>query len=151
MDAPVFSSGEDLGRSRGTDFYAIHDGLTQVERELRGRVRAYCDDEPARGDGSFARLHGVHSGPAMGTISLLGSEEHKQRWIGNGTVADVVVVCARDGDGKVGAVVVDHVGGADNPVPGYRPRAITGISAAADGSGISPDASASRPGEEARR
>ncbi|HEY5822183.1 MAG TPA: acyl-CoA dehydrogenase family protein [Propionibacteriaceae bacterium] len=226
MDAPVFPSGDDLGRSRGTDFYGIEDGLTEAERELRDRVRAFCDDElipvagdyweraefprellksyaglgiaggsetgygcaglspvadgmivaeMARGDGSFSTLHGVHSGLAMGTISLLGSDEQKQRWlpamasvdrlgafaltepnhgsdvvalatraerdgegwvlhgekrwIGNGTVADVVVVWARDDNGKVGAFVVDHVDGAENPLPGYHARAITGKTA----------------------
>lgn len=226
MAAPVFPSGDDLGRSRGTDFYAVDDLLTEAERELRDRVRAFCDEElipvagdyweraefprellksyaglgiaggsetgygcpglapvadgmivaeMARGDGSFSTLHGVHSGLAMGSIALLGSDEQKQRWlpamatvdrlgafaltepehgsdvvalatravrdgdgwrlhgekrwIGNGTVADVVVVWARDDDGKVGAFVVDHVDGAANPLPGYHARAITGKTA----------------------
>lgn len=37
--------------------------------------------ELARGDGSFCTVFGVHSGLAMGTIALLGSEEQKQRWL----------------------------------------------------------------------
>jgi glutaryl-CoA dehydrogenase len=53
---------------------------------------------------------------------------HK-RWIGNGTVADVVVVWARDDDGQVGAFVVEHPDGAEHPVPGYHARKIVGKAA----------------------
>ena len=35
--------------------------------------------ELARGDGSINTFYGVHSGLAMGTIAMLGSEEQKQR------------------------------------------------------------------------
>ncbi len=226
MTAPVFPTGDDLGRSRGTDFYAVAEVLTDAERAVLDRVRAFCDDELipvagdnweraefprqllksyaalgiaggsavgyggpglspvadgmivaelARGDGSFSTLHGVHSGLAMASIATLGSDEQKQRWlpamasvnrlgafaltepdhgsdvvaldtravrdgdgwllhgekrwIGNGTVADVVVVWARDDHGKVGAFVVDHPDGADHPVAGYHARAITGKTA----------------------
>ena len=37
--------------------------------------------ELARGDGSVCTLFGVHSGLAMGTIGMLGSDEQKQRWL----------------------------------------------------------------------
>jgi glutaryl-CoA dehydrogenase len=37
--------------------------------------------EMARGDGSFNTFFGVHSGLAMGTIAILGSEEQKERWL----------------------------------------------------------------------
>lgn len=37
--------------------------------------------ELARGDGSIGTFYGVHSGLAMGSIGLLGSEEQKQRWL----------------------------------------------------------------------
>ena len=205
MDELSFPTAEDLGRSRATDFYAVDDVLSDHERAVRDRVRAFCDDELipvagehweaaelawdlmksyaglgivggtiegygcpglspvaegmiiaelARGDGSFSTFHGVHSGLAMGTIAQLGSAEQKQRWlpamagldtlgafaltepdhgsdvvamstrasrdgsgwvlhgekrwIGNGTIADLIVVWARDDDGKVGAFVVEH-------------------------------------------
>src|SRR6516162_586277 len=185
--------GDDLGRSRGTDFYFADDHLTSRERDLRDRVRRFCDTEVvpvagqyweraefprpllrgyaglgvagatiqgygcagispvaegfivaelARGDGSLATLNAVHSGLAMTTIAMLGSAEQRQRWlpamatvgrlgafaltepehgsdvvrlatraerdgdewvlrghkrwIGNGTVADLVIVWARD-------------------------------------------------------
>jgi glutaryl-CoA dehydrogenase len=101
--------------------------------------------ELARGDGSIATFHGVHSGLAMNAIGLLGSDRQKERWlrplanvekigafaltepdhgsdvialetraraagemwvldgakrwIGNGSLADIVVVWARDDDG----------------------------------------------------
>lgn len=223
---PVFPNGDDLGRSRGTDLYAVDDLLSDEERATRDRVRAFCDDELipvagdlweraelpwdllksygrlgivggtvsghgsaglspladgmiiaelARGDGSFSTFHGVHSGLAMGTIGLLGSEEQRarwlpamatleklgafaltepnhgsdvvaletraertgsgwrltgeKRWIGNGSIADLVVVWARDDDGKVGAFVVEHPDGAEHPVPGYTARPITGKTA----------------------
>ncbi len=53
----------------------------------------------------------------------------EKRWIGNGTVADVVVVWARDDDGDVGAFVVEHPDGAEHPVPGFHARTITGKAA----------------------
>ncbi len=37
--------------------------------------------EMSRADGSIATTFGVHSGLAMGSIGLLGSEEQKQRWL----------------------------------------------------------------------
>ncbi len=37
--------------------------------------------EMARGDGSLNTFFGVHSGLAMGTIEILGSEEQKQKWL----------------------------------------------------------------------
>lgn len=226
MGIPNLPRGDDLGRARGTDFYSVEDVLSDHERELRDRVRAFCDDalipvaadhweraelpwdllksyaglgivggvikgygcpglspvvdgmiiaELARGDGSFSTFHGVHSGLAMGTIGQLGSDEQKQRWlpsmvtldklgafaltepdhgsdvvamstraerdgsgwvlsgekrwIGNGTIADVIVVWARDDDGLVGAFVVEHPDGAEHPVAGFSAQAITGKTA----------------------
>ncbi|MGH7911565.1 MAG: acyl-CoA dehydrogenase family protein [Candidatus Dormibacteraceae bacterium] len=37
--------------------------------------------EMSRGDGSLTTAFGVHSGLAMGSIDILGSEEQKQRWL----------------------------------------------------------------------
>ena len=37
--------------------------------------------ELARGDGSLNTFFGVHSGLAMGTIAMLGSEEQKEQWL----------------------------------------------------------------------
>jgi glutaryl-CoA dehydrogenase len=123
--------------------------------------------ELARGDGSVATYHGVHTGLAMLSIGMLGSEEQKERWlpsmarmdrlgafaltepdhgsdvvglgtrahrdgdgwvldgakrwIGNGSVADVVVVWARDDDGHVGGFVVET-----DDADGFDAEVITG-------------------------
>jgi glutaryl-CoA dehydrogenase len=124
-----------------------------------------------RGDGSLGTFFGVQSGLAMKTIAMLGSEEHKQRWlapmarlekigafaltepdhgsdsvaletrarrdgdtfvidgakrwIGNATIADVVVVWARsDEDGQVKGFLVE------TDAPGYEATVIPGKGAA---------------------
>jgi glutaryl-CoA dehydrogenase len=120
-----------------------------------------------RGDGSLGVTHGVHSGLAMRSIALCGSDEQKEqwlpamarmerlgafaltepdhgsdsvaletsarpagegwllngrkRWIGLGTLADLVVVWARSTeDGQVGAFVVER------ETPGYTATVIEG-------------------------
>ncbi len=121
-----------LGQSLGTDFYLMDEMLTEEERSVRDKVRAFCDKEVipiindyweraefpfelipkiaalniagndiqgygcpglsavasglimlemARGDASVCTFFGVHSGLAMHSISMLGSEEQKQRWL----------------------------------------------------------------------
>ena len=121
-----------LGQSLGTDFYLMDELLTEEERNVRDKVRAFCDKEVipiindyweraefpfelvpkiaalniagndikgygcpglsavgsglimlelARGDASVCTFFGVHSGLAMHSISMLGSEEQKQRWL----------------------------------------------------------------------
>ncbi|HEU5200200.1 MAG TPA: acyl-CoA dehydrogenase family protein [Ktedonobacterales bacterium] len=121
-----------IARSLGTDFYLMDELLTDEERRVRDRVRAFCDTEVipvindywehaefpfdlipkfaelgiggsdiqgygcpgtsmvtsglialelARGDASVCTFFGVHSGLAMHSISMLGSEEQKQRWL----------------------------------------------------------------------
>jgi glutaryl-CoA dehydrogenase len=122
----------DVTRSLGTDYYLIEELLTDEEREVRDKVRAFADREVipiineywdkaqfpfelvpkiaelniagttiqgygcpgishvaagllavemARGDGSLNTFFGVHSGLAMSTIEILGSEEQKERWL----------------------------------------------------------------------
>jgi glutaryl-CoA dehydrogenase len=120
-----------------------------------------------RGDGSLGVILGVHSGLAMRSIALCGSDEQKarwlpamasmdrlgafaltepehgsdsvaletsarpdgdgwllngrKRWIGLGTVADLIIVWARSTeDGKVGAYVVER------ETPGYAATVIEG-------------------------
>src|SRR6266581_8929561 len=215
----------DLARSQGTDFFSMDDLLTEQERSIRDRVRAFADDELipvankyweraefpaellpayaglgvaggaiqgygcpgmspvaeglvaaelARGDGSFSTFNSVHSGLVMASVDLLGSEEQKQRWlpamarcdkvgafaltepdhgsdvvrlatrarhdgdhwvlngakrwIGNGAMADLVLVWARDDDGHgdVGGFVIDRRDGDDS---GYEAQVITGKTA----------------------
>jgi glutaryl-CoA dehydrogenase len=122
----------DVARSLGTDYYLVDELLSDEERGIRDRVRAFADREVipvineyweraefpfemipklaeldiaggtiegygcpgmsevasglvavelARADGSLNTFYGVHSGLAMGTIAMLGSEEQKQRWL----------------------------------------------------------------------
>jgi len=209
---------ENIGRSRGTDFFRIADQLTAAERDYWNRARRFVDDEVLpvindhweraefprdlarrlgelglvgdgiqgygcpemspiavglvhlevnRGDGSLGTFLGVQAGLAMQSIAMLGSEEQKQRWlprmarveaigafaltepthgsdsvgletsarregdtwvidgvkkwIGNGTIADVVVVWARDvADGQVKGFLVEW------DTPGYDARRIDG-------------------------
>jgi glutaryl-CoA dehydrogenase len=118
--------------SLGTDYYLLDELLTDEEREIRDRVRVFCDREVvpragdhwerakfpfemipklaglgivgttiegygcpgmsevaaglvamelSRGDGSLNTFFGVHSDLVMTTISMLGSEEQKERWL----------------------------------------------------------------------
>ncbi|HEY7815808.1 MAG TPA: acyl-CoA dehydrogenase family protein [Nakamurella sp.] len=214
---------KDLSTARDTDYYLLSDLLSDEEREIRDRVRAFVDTEVlpiindyweraefpfelvpklaqlgvvggpiqgygcpglsrlaqgmvtlelSRGDGSVNTFLGVQTGLAMGSINLLGSAEQKQRWlpgmaklekigafaltepahgsdsvgletsarrdgdhwilngakrwIGNGNIAHVVIVWARDeADGKVkGFVVEKHDDGAYPE--GYTAELITG-------------------------
>jgi glutaryl-CoA dehydrogenase len=122
----------DVTKSLGTDYYLLEELLTDEEREVRDRVRAFADREVipvindywdkaqfpfelipkiaelniagttlegyscpgmshvaaglvaaemARGDGSLNTFFGVHSGLAMGSIAMLGSEEQKETWL----------------------------------------------------------------------
>jgi glutaryl-CoA dehydrogenase len=122
----------DVTRSLGTDYYLLEELISDEEKEIRNKVRAFADQEiipiineywnkeqfpfelvpklaelniagttikgygcpgmsnlaavlvaieMARGDGSINTLFGVHSGLAMGSIAMLGSEEQKERWL----------------------------------------------------------------------
>ena len=42
-----FPDGDDLAFSRATDFYELDELLTDRERELRDRVRVWCDTDVA--------------------------------------------------------------------------------------------------------
>jgi glutaryl-CoA dehydrogenase len=115
-----------------TDFYLMDELLSEEERQIRDKVRRFCDAEVipiindyweraefpfelipklaalhiaggsiqgygcpgmsvvasglialelARGDASICTFFGVHSGLAMSSIAMLGSEEQKQRWL----------------------------------------------------------------------
>jgi glutaryl-CoA dehydrogenase len=203
-----------------TDFYLLDEKLTPEEREIRDRLRRFCDIEVtpvindyweraefpaflvpriaelalaggviegygcpgmsataaglvsmewARADGSIGTFFGVHSNLAMQSIAMLGSEEHKRRWlpemaalekigafaltepahgsdavrletsarksgdlyilrgakrwIGNASIADVVIVWARDEDGHVGGFLVEK------ETPGFHALVMTGKTA----------------------
>ena len=203
-----------------TDFYLLDEKLTDDERGVRDRLRAFCAAEVtpiingyweraefpfelvpkiaalqmaggtikgygcpgmsataaglvsmewARADGSMGTFYGVHSNLAMQSIDMLGSEEQKERWlpamadldaigafaltepdhgsdavklessarrdgdewvlhgrkrwIGNATIADVVIVWARDEEGHVGGYLVEK------GTPGFNATVMTGKTA----------------------
>ena len=124
--------------------------------------------ELCRVDGSVSTLFGVHSGLAIGSIALLGSDEQKarwlppmvameklgafgltepergsdaahvqttarlvgdfwvlngqKRWIGNGTIADILIIWARDEGGRFGGFVLEN----PRDLPGFQAETITG-------------------------
>jgi glutaryl-CoA dehydrogenase len=122
----------ELQLANGTDFYLMDELLSEEERSIRDKVRAFCDSEVipiindyweraefpfelipklaalniaggsiqgygspgmsttaagliavelARGDASICTFFGVHSGLAMSSLAMLGSEEQKQQWL----------------------------------------------------------------------
>ena len=132
----------ELARGDGSiaTFNAVHSGLAMTAIGLLGseeqkqrwlaplaavdKIGAFALTEPEHGS-DVVRLSTRARRQADGGWTLHGSK----RWIGNGTVADLVVVWARDDDGAVGAFVVEHPRGAADPVPGYRAERITGKAA----------------------
>ena len=145
--------GEDISGYGCAGMSALASGLVTMERH--------------RGDGSLGVTLGVHSGLAMRSIALCGSDEQKarwlpamarmdrlgafaltepdhgsdsvaletsarldgnewvlagrKRWIGLGTIADLIIVWARNArDGQVGAFVVERGS------PGFQARVIEG-------------------------
>ena len=132
----------ELARGDGSiaTFNAVHSGLAMTAIGLLGseeqkqrwlaplaavdKIGAFALTEPEHGS-DVVRLSTRARQQADGGWTLHG----RKRWIGNGTLADIVVVWARDDDGEVGAFVVEHPAGAADPVPGYRAERITGKAA----------------------
>ena len=203
-----------------SDLYLVDDLLTDEDKELRGRVRAFCDAEVlpiigdyweraefpfelvpklaglgiaggtiyghgcpgmtavqagivamelTRADGSLGTFYGIQTFLAMQSIALLGSEEQRERWlprmaqlelvgafgltepehgsdavaletsarrdgdhyvldgrkkwIGNASIADLVLIWARGEDGQVGGYVVEK------GTPGFSAEVMTGKTA----------------------
>jgi glutaryl-CoA dehydrogenase len=125
----------ELARGDGSfsTFNSVHSGLVMAAVALLGsaeqkqrwlpdlascvKLGAFALTEPDHGSdvvrlGTRARRDGGH-------WVLDGAK----RWIGNGTLADVVVVWARDDYGDVGAFVVDR---RDDDATGYQASVITG-------------------------
>jgi glutaryl-CoA dehydrogenase len=118
--------------------------------------------ELAKGDGSISTFYGVHSGLAMASIGLLGSNEQRERWlppmarmekigafgltepergsdavhvqttfrregdeyvlngakrwIGNASIADLLIIWARDENGEFGGFVIEDPRGTEGVV-----------------------------------
>jgi len=118
---------------------AVHSGLAMTTIAMLGSAEQRARYLPRMATcevlGAFALTEPNHGSDVVALETRArrdGDEwvlEGRKRWIGNGTVADVVVVWARDDDGQVGAFVVEHPDGAAHPVPGYRARKIVGKAA----------------------
>jgi glutaryl-CoA dehydrogenase len=125
----------ELARGDGSfsTFNSVHSGLVmhaidmlgseaQKERWLPAMARvqklgAFALTEPAHGsDVVRMETRARRDGDAW----VL---EGTKRWIGNGTIADLVLVWARDEDGGIGGFIVER---GDGEVRGYEARAITG-------------------------
>lgn len=118
---------------------AVHSGLAMTTIGMLGSAEQRARYLPRMAAcevlGAFALTEPKHGSDVVALETRArrdGNEwvlDGEKRWIGNGTVAGIVVVWARDDDGQVGAFVVEHPDGADHPVPGYRARKIVGKAA----------------------
>jgi len=92
-------------------------GGLNVEESRRSRLKGILAMEMSRIDSSFTTFFGVHTGLAMGSIALLGSEEQRQKWlppmarwelvgcfglteplVGSGTGGGLLTTAKREGD-----------------------------------------------------
>jgi glutaryl-CoA dehydrogenase len=125
----------ELARGDGSlfTFFGSHSGLamgaigrlgseTQRERWLPAmarfeRIGAFALTEPDHGSDAVALETRARRDGDGWTI------DGRKRWIGNGTIADLIVVWARDDEGEVGGYVVER------GAPGLESRVITGKAA----------------------
>ncbi|TCK22374.1 acyl-CoA dehydrogenase family protein [Pseudonocardia endophytica] len=125
----------ELARGDGSfsTFNSVHSGLVASSIALLGdeeqKQRWLPEIAACTALGAFALTEPDHGSDVvrLGTRARRDGDEWvldgRKRWIGNGSVADLVIVWARDEDGNVGGFVVDHQSG---PVPGYEATVITG-------------------------
>ena len=118
---------------------AVHSGLAMTTIAMVGSAEQRARYLPRMATceilGAFALTEPNHGSDVVAPETRArrdGNEwvlDGQKRWIGNGTVADVVIVWARDDDGQVGAFVVENPDGAAHPIPGYHARKIVGKAA----------------------
>ena len=131
----------ELARGDGSfsTFNSVHSGLAMTAIGLLGddeqKQRWLPDLASCTKLGAFALTEPDHGSDVVRLATSAHRDgEHwvlvgAKRWIGLGTIADIVVVWARDEDGDVGAFVIDHR--AHDPhehTPGYNATVITGKS-----------------------
>jgi glutaryl-CoA dehydrogenase len=131
----------ELARGDGSfsTFNSVHSGLAMTAVALLGddeqKQRWLPDLAACTKLGAFALTEPDHGSDVVRLATTAHRDgdswvlDGAKRWIGLGTLADVVVVWARDDDGKVGAFVVDHRNhDPHDPTPGYEASVITGKS-----------------------
>ena len=125
----------ELARADGSvcTLFGVHSGLAMgsigklgSEEQKRRWLPAMARMELI---GAFALTEPEHGSDVVGLETRAHRDgdqwvlDGRKRWIGSGSVADIVIVWARDDDGNVGAFVVDH---SDGRVPGFSGTVITG-------------------------
>jgi len=126
----------ELARGDGSfsTFNSVHSGLAMMTIGLLGSAdqqeRWLPDLASCATLGAFALTEPEHGSDVVRLATTARRDgdhwvlDGAKRWIGLGTIADIVVVWARDDDGDVGAFVVDR----RDEVPGYSASVITGKS-----------------------
>jgi glutaryl-CoA dehydrogenase len=118
--------------SMGT-FFGVHSNLAMQAIAMLGSEEQKQRWLPAMADleavGAFALTEPEHGSDAvhLETRARRDGDDYvldgRKRWIGNGTIADVVIVWARDEDGHVGGFLVEK------GTPGYDATVMTGKTA----------------------
>jgi glutaryl-CoA dehydrogenase len=131
----------ELARGDGSfsTFHSVHSGLAMTAIGLLGsddqKQRWLPDLASCAKLGAFALTEPDHGSDVVRLATTAHRDgdhwvlDGAKRWIGLGTLADVVVIWARDDDGNVGAFVVDHRDhDPHGHVAGYDASVITGKS-----------------------
>jgi glutaryl-CoA dehydrogenase len=114
-------------------FFGVHSNLAMQAIAMLGSEEQKQRWLPAMADldaiGAFALTEPEHGSDAvrLATAARRDGDHYvldgRKRWIGNGTIADVVIVWARDEDGHVGGFLVEK------GTPGYDATVMTGKTA----------------------
>lgn len=130
----------ELARADGSiaTLNAVHSGLAMAAVGILGDEQQQAQWLPGMATldtlGAFALTEPDHGSDVvqLDTRARRDGQDYlltgHKRWIGLGGVADLIVVWARDDDGKVGAFVVEQPGRGQH-VSGYHARTITGKTA----------------------
>jgi glutaryl-CoA dehydrogenase len=115
-------------------FYGVHSFLAMQSIALLGdeEQRERWLPEMARMDkiGAFGLTEPRHGSDAVGLETSARRDgdsfvlNGQKKWIGNGSIADYVIIWARGEDGKVGGYVVE-TGGREGGLPGYEATVMT--------------------------
>jgi glutaryl-CoA dehydrogenase len=124
--------GMELSRGDGSvsTFFGVHSGLAMGSIAQLGSPAQKARWLPAMAKlekiGAFALTEPDHGSDSLllETSAVRDGDDYvlngSKRWIGNGSIADLVIVWARDEKGGVGGFVVER------PTPGYEARVMTG-------------------------